>query len=221
MGFVSEALSHALLANERISPSNIACVRYTFVDQDDYPPNQAWFESERVRHIGDEVISWKQLSDLEPAPACRSCLEEWLHANGVDTSYSHEEQRFIRIKDRLAQLLRPRFEPTLQSISKAVFSRAREPTDLDFRPLKARPFRGYAGSRSLGRVGVEVVDHGTSLVGSIQSSLVTWPLPDGTESTRVTVTLENDELGEPEAEALLAWAAQTLTLLEAALGTLR
>jgi hypothetical protein len=215
---VSPALRSAMKANAKVSPSDVGRVLYTTISDDEYPPGRAWFEPSLVRHIGDRVIGWEELEELKPTGACHACLDEWLRANGVETGYSTEEQRFESLAERLSELLRPRLEPTLVRISKSVLSRG-QASGWGFSRLRGLPFVAHAGNNTLGAVQVEVRDHGDALVGAVRSTLFSSAVPSGIASTK-PITLVNAELDASGVDALLVWAAEVERFLSGGLASL-
>jgi hypothetical protein len=98
---VSPEVQRALRENKKALPTEVARVLYTTIYDDDYPPARAWVEPSAARHFGDRVVGVDELMGVELAPACSQCLVAWLRGNGIDASYSTEEQRFLRLAARL------------------------------------------------------------------------------------------------------------------------
>jgi hypothetical protein len=210
----------ALRENKKALLSEVARVLYTTIDDDEYPPARAWLEPSAARQFSDRVVRIDELMGVELAPACHECLVAWLRGNGIDGSYSTEEQRFLRLAARLCESLRPRLEPTLQRISNMVFSRAREPTGWGFPSRKCRPFIAYTGNRTVGSVVVEVHDHASSLVGTVKSTLAFCAIPAGFAST-TPIALEKEELSETGVASLVAWISDVDRFLRQTVEDLR
>jgi len=200
LAFVSPGVQSAVNARANVSRDHIAAIRYGVFD-DDYPPGRAWVEPSVARGIGDRVVAFEELANLELDAVCGECLELWLKANRIE-ALTPEERRFVRIRTQLSDLLRPRLEPALQAIADSVFARLREPTAFGFQTSRECPFRAHV-RRGLRRVLIELRDRPDSLVATAESSLFSTPPPRA-----IDIGLDYDTLRPSEAPKLVTWAEQ-------------
>jgi hypothetical protein len=123
IGLVSPMLQSASRENRRIPRNQIVAVRFSLLDE--YPPSIAWLDSDTAARLEVPVDRTLELEDVEALdvdlePVCGKCFDDWLRFNGVDTSPSPDEKRFMHLADQLQGLTWSTLQPAFNAVADAV-----------------------------------------------------------------------------------------------------
>lgn len=215
---VSEAIARAVDDNERWSSSDVVKVLYESPICD-FPLHRTWLARRDHGDLDGKVLPFDEVGELAHSPVCYGCLHDWLRSIGVEVRLSPEEERFVHLRERLFELLKPHTEGALDQLRRFLFDRTRQPTGSGFDSQRTLPLVIYVRTEEDGSLRIEIEDHQDYLEGRAHTSLA--------ESARfsslaeVRIPLAGGRLDPAGEQAVEAWGALLKEYLEACLGSLQ